>query len=113
MIVTLVGMVMLVRLLQFWNAQSPMIVTLFGMVMLVRLLQFRNAPAPMLVTVSGIFILVRLLHPLNAYRLMLVTLPSAGIILLWQPAISVLVEVSIKQFLKAICRCKSKGSNNT
>ena len=34
---------MLVRLLQSENAQLPMLVTLFGIVMLVRLLQLENA----------------------------------------------------------------------
>ena len=43
MFVTLFGMVMLVRLLQYQNARQPMLVTLSGMVMLVRLLQFLNA----------------------------------------------------------------------
>ena len=44
MLITLFGMVMLVRRLQLWNAYSPMLVTLFGMVILVRLLQLWNAP---------------------------------------------------------------------
>ena len=39
MIVTLFGIVMLVRLLQPTNAESPILVTLFGIVMLARLLQ--------------------------------------------------------------------------
>ena len=39
MLVTLSGMVMLVRPVQLENALSPMLVTLLGMVMLVRLLQ--------------------------------------------------------------------------
>jgi len=43
MLVTLSGMVMLVRLLQPANAPLPMLVTLSGMVMLVRLLQSPNA----------------------------------------------------------------------
>ena len=43
MLVTLSGMVMLVRLLQWINAQPPMLVTLSGMVMLVRLSQQENA----------------------------------------------------------------------
>ena len=36
MLVTLSGMLMLVRELHLENAQSPMLVTLFGMLMLVR-----------------------------------------------------------------------------
>lgn len=39
MLVTLSGMLMLVRELHLENAQSPMLVTLFGMLMLVRDLQ--------------------------------------------------------------------------
>ena len=39
MLVTLLGVVMLVRLLQPKNAESPMLVTLLGIVMFVRLLQ--------------------------------------------------------------------------
>ena len=35
------------------NALSPMLVTLAGMVILVRLSAFRNAPSPMLVTLAG------------------------------------------------------------
>ena len=46
--------VMLVRLLQYANAPSPMLVTLLGIVMLVSLLQPLKAPLPMLVTLSGI-----------------------------------------------------------
>jgi hypothetical protein len=39
MLVTLLGIVMLVRLVQLLNASSPMLVTLLGIVMLVRLVQ--------------------------------------------------------------------------
>ena len=39
-----------------------MLVTLFGIVILVRLLQPEKAQSPMLVTLSGIVILVRLLQ---------------------------------------------------
>ena len=39
MLVTPSGIVMLVRLVQFRNATSPMLVTLLGIVMLVRLVQ--------------------------------------------------------------------------
>ena len=38
MLVTLSGMVMLLKLMQYSNAASPMLVTEFGMVMLVKLL---------------------------------------------------------------------------
>ena len=43
MLVTLSGIVMLVRELQSENAESPMLVTLSGSVMLVRELQSENA----------------------------------------------------------------------
>ena len=39
MLVTLLGIVMLVRLVQFWNASVPMLVTLLPIVTLVRLVQ--------------------------------------------------------------------------
>ena len=41
------------------NAPSPMLVTLLGIVTLVRLEQFSNTANPMLVTLSGIVTLVR------------------------------------------------------
>ena len=50
MLITLPGIVTLVRLLQSSNAESPMLVTLSGIVTLVRLLQLANADLPMLVT---------------------------------------------------------------
>jgi hypothetical protein len=50
MLVTLSGIVMLVRLVQPENAPSPMLVTLSGITTLVRLVQPENAPSPMLVT---------------------------------------------------------------
>ena len=66
MLVTLSGMVMLVRLLQLWNAPEfqspPMLVTLSGMVMLVRPVQPLNAAAPMLVTPLPIVALSKLLQ---------------------------------------------------
>ena len=40
-----------------------MLVTLSGIVMLVKLRQLENAPYPMLVTPSGIVMLVKLLQP--------------------------------------------------
>ena len=61
MLVTLSGMVILVRLLQLEKALYPMLVTLFGMVILVRLLQLSKAESLMLVTLSGMVMLVRLL----------------------------------------------------
>jgi uncharacterized membrane protein (UPF0136 family) len=43
MLVTLLGIVTLVRLVQYRNASPPMLVTLLGIVTLVRLVQYRNA----------------------------------------------------------------------
>ena len=51
----------------------------------------------MLVTLSGTVMLVRLVQPENAPLPMLITLPSVGITLLLQPAIRVLLAVSIRQ----------------
>ena len=50
MLVTLSGIVMLVRLAQCSKAFLPMLVTLSGIVMLVRLEQIQKALCPMLVT---------------------------------------------------------------
>ena len=55
------GIVMHVRLSQPKNA-GPMLVTLSGIAILVRLVQFSNVQSPMLVTLSGIVILVRLVQ---------------------------------------------------
>jgi hypothetical protein len=49
---------MLVKLVQFKNAFSPMLVTLSGIVIFVKLVQKLNAQAPMVVTLSGIIMLV-------------------------------------------------------
>ena len=53
MLVTLFGIVMLVKLLQPENAVFSMLVTLFGIVMLIKP-QPENAAVPMLVTPSSI-----------------------------------------------------------
>ena len=74
MLVTLVGIVTLVKLVQPENAEFPMSRTLLGIVMLVTLVQFWNAWSPMLVTLVGIVTLVRLVQPENASSPMLVTL---------------------------------------
>jgi len=73
MLVTLSGIVTLVRLLQLKNILGSMLVTLSGTVMLVRLLQREKAEAPMLVTLSGIMMFVRLLQEAKAPLPMLVT----------------------------------------
>ena len=57
---TLLGIITLVRLVQNWNAQSPMLMTLLGIVTLVRRMQAEKANPPMLVTLLGIVTLVRL-----------------------------------------------------
>ena len=54
MLVTLSGIVMLVRELHLEKALLPMLVTLSGIVTLVRALQYEKALSPMLVTLSGI-----------------------------------------------------------
>ena len=46
MLVTLLGIVTLVRPVQPWNAPDPMLVTLLGIVTLVRVVLLENAPAP-------------------------------------------------------------------
>ena len=53
MLVTLLGIVTLVKLVQPSNASFPMLVTLPGMVTLVRLVRPENAAFPMLVTKLG------------------------------------------------------------
>jgi len=93
MLVTLLEMVMEVRPEQYANAQSPMLVTLLGMVMDVRLEQSWNALSPMLVTLLGMVMDVRLEQSWNALSPMLVTL--LGMVVFLQPAISVLLAVSI------------------
>ena len=50
MLVTLLGISMLVKPVQCWNAFFPMLVTLFGITMLVKPVHFQNPPLPMLVT---------------------------------------------------------------
>jgi hypothetical protein len=55
MLITLSGIVMLVRPLQPQNAHPPMLVTLSGIVTLVNPLQKENAQDPMFVTLLGIF----------------------------------------------------------
>ncbi len=62
MLVTLFGSLILVRLLQSPNTQSPMDITLFGSLILVRLLQPLKAKSPMLVTLSGIYMSINPSH---------------------------------------------------
>ena len=89
-LVTLLGIVMLARPVQFWKAVSPMLVTLevgvkvmlvrpeflnilssilvnpVPIVAVARLVQSLNALLPMLVTLLGIVMLVREVQPWNA-----------------------------------------------
>jgi len=59
MLITLSGMVTLVRLVQFRKAEKLIVVTLLGMVTLVRLVQPSKAHSPMLVTLLGIITFFR------------------------------------------------------
>ena len=58
MLVTLFGIVMLVKHLHSRNAKSPMLVTLLGIVMLVRLLP-ENASSPIFVMLFGMEVLMQ------------------------------------------------------
>ena len=71
------------RLVQNWNARSPMLVTLLPMVTLVRPEQVANAKDPMLVTLLGMVRLVSAAQPANALYPMLVTL--SGMVTLVRP----------------------------
>ena len=66
MSVTLLGISIVVRLMQSWNALSSIVVTLSGIMTLVRLSQEANAYSPIVVTLSPIVTLVSLLQPKNA-----------------------------------------------
>ena len=57
---------MLVKPLQWENAQSPIEVTLLGIVMFVKPVQPQNAQLPIEVTLSGIVIPVKPVQPKNA-----------------------------------------------
>ena len=74
MLVTLSGMVMLVKPVQPEKAQSPMLVTLLPIVTLVNLVQPEKALSPMLVTLTGIVTLVNPVQPEKVSLPMLVTL---------------------------------------
>ena len=72
-LVTLLGMVILVKLVQLENAAEPIDVTLSGIMILVKLVQPENALPPILVTPFGIMMLVNLEQPSNAELEILVT----------------------------------------
>ena len=63
--VTLLGIVMLVRLAHPSNAKDPISVTLLGRLILVRLVQCINALTPMLVTPGGITMCAKLVQSAN------------------------------------------------
>ena len=65
--------VILVKLVQYWNAYAPMLVTLLPILTLSNLLQFPNALLPMLVTLSVIVTLVKFVQPWNAQLPMVAT----------------------------------------
>ena len=88
---------MLVSAVQSANALVPMLVTVSGMVTLVRSVQQMNAKLPMLVMPAGIAMLVSPAVFSKALSPMLVTLPSEGITLVTQPLINFLEVVSIMQ----------------
>ena len=84
-LVTLLGIVILVRLVQFLKAPSPILVTPSGIVILVRLVQPLKALFPMLVTLSPIVTLVRLVQPSKALKMMSTPLPIMMLVRLVQP----------------------------
>jgi hypothetical protein len=73
-LVTLFGIVMLVRLEQPKRMKFSILVMLLGIFMLVRLEQLVKAPSSMLVTLEGMVTLVRLEQLAKALSPMLVTL---------------------------------------
>ena len=72
MLVTLSGIVTVVKPVHPENAEDPTLVTLEGIVIEVKTLQYANAYLSMLVTLSGIVTEVKPLQPENAYSPMLV-----------------------------------------
>ena len=79
MLVTLSGIVMLVRLVQRPNAPLPIEVTPSGIVILFRLVQLEKVAGPILVRPSGISTLVR---PLQPTKVPLVEVTPLGIVML-------------------------------
>ena len=75
MLVTLSGIVTLVRLVQPMNAASPMLVTLLGIVTLARLVHDKNAKAPMLVTGRPLIVLGMVTAPPGPVYPVMVMLP--------------------------------------
>ena len=63
MLVMLLGMIILLRPVQFWNAEFATLVTPLAIVTLTKLEQDEKAELPMLATVPGIAKLVRPMQP--------------------------------------------------
>ena len=79
-LVTLLGMMTLVKLVQKPNAKRPRRVTLLGSSTLARLVHPANAQSPILVTPFGIVTLVRLLHPSKAmFAMLVIRCPSSRV----------------------------------
>ena len=74
--ITLLGIVILVRLVQFLKAALPMEVILFESVMLLKLVQPEKAKPPICVTLCGIVMSVRLEQYLKAFPPMDITLSA-------------------------------------
>ena len=76
---------MLVKLVQFWNAQSPMELRLelAPNPTLIKPEQFKNVLALMEVTLAGMLMLVNLVQPANALSPIEVTL--VGMVMLCKP----------------------------
>ena len=74
MLVTLFGIVILIKLEQLKKVWSFKIVMLLGKVTVTKYAQNWNAPKPMLVTLFGIDTLIKSLQLLNAFGPMLITL---------------------------------------
>ena len=88
-----------------------MLVTLLGMVMEVRPEQSLKAANSMFFTLLGMIMDVKPLQPLKEFCPISVTL--LGITVFWQPAIKVLVAVSmIASLIREIKETKDTGLNN-
>ena len=74
MLVTLFGIVILIKLEQLKKSWLFKIVMLLGKVTVTKYAQNWNAPKPILVTLFGIDTLIKLLQLLNAFEPMLITL---------------------------------------
>ena len=64
---TLAGISILVKFVQWPNADTPILVTLAGISIVVKLVQLPNAESPILVTLAGIFIFTNFIQLENVY----------------------------------------------